>query len=183
MTRQNGRTLKDLMTSRDWPVQIILAGMPELVPFAKTDTQLRRRLKFMKLEPISPKRDFKFLDNAIKHYAKKCGLKLVVGAGEALVGRLCHAAQYPMGVTIEILTEAVEVALQRGEKTLTMDDFTDAYAARNLQPDDQNLFFANAWDTIDTSLVRPKIEDATAEDAEDASVKRSSKPRRRHTKR
>lgn len=178
-------TLKDLMTSRDWPVQIILAGMPELVPFAKADTQLRRRLKFMKLGPISPKGDFKFLDSAIKHFAKKCGLKLVVGVGEALVGRLCHAAQYQMGVTIEILTEAVEVALLRGEKTLTMDDFLDAYAARNLQPDDQNPFFANAWDTIDTSLVRPKIEDATEEDAEDKSVakKRTPKPRRRRTKR
>jgi hypothetical protein len=173
-------TLKDLMTSRDWPVQIILAGMPELVPFAKTDTQLRRRLKFMQLEPISPKRDFKFLDSAIKHYAKKCGLKLVVSAGESLVGRLCHAAQHQMGVTIEILTEAVEVALLRGEKTLTMYDFVDAYAARNLQPDDQNPFYANAWDTIDTSLVRPKSEDPTAEDAEDASAtKRSTKPRRR----
>lgn len=172
-------TLKDLMTSRDWPIQIILAGMPELVPFAKTDTQLRRRLKFMKLEPISPKRDFKFLDNAVKHYAKKCGLKVAIKLSEALVGRLCHAAQYMMGVCIEILTEAIEVALQRGEKTLTMLDFEDAYAARNLQPNDQNPFYANAWDTIDTTLVRPKSEDPTEEDAEDKSVKRSTKPRRR----
>jgi hypothetical protein len=172
-------TLKDLMTSRDWPMQIILAGLPTLVPFAKTDTQLRRRLKFMKMEPVSPKGDFKFLDNAVKHYAKKCGLKVMIKPEQALVGRLCHAAQYQMGVTIEILTEAVEVALQRGEKTLTMLDFEDAYAARNLQPNDQNPFFANAWDTIDTSLVRPKSEDPTEEDAEDKSVKRSPKPRRR----
>jgi hypothetical protein len=80
-----------------------------------------------------------------------------------------------MGITIEILTEAIETAIGRRSKLLTLDDFADAYASRNLQPNDQNPFVAHAWDTIDASLLRPKHEDPTDED--DSAV--DAKPRRR----
>jgi hypothetical protein len=39
---------------------------------------------------------------------------------------------------------------------LELRGFADAYAMRNLMPDDQNPFVAHSWDTIDTSLVQPK---------------------------
>jgi len=39
---------------------------------------------------------------------------------------------------------------------LELRDFADAYAMRNLMPDDHNPFVAHAWDTIDTGLVQPK---------------------------
>jgi Bacterial TniB protein len=152
-------TLKDLMTSPDWPMQLILIGMPELIPFAKADPQLRRRIRYMKLEPVSPKSDFEFLDATIRNYAEKAGLKFGIEDKDALVGRLCHAAGYQMGIAIEIVTEAIEHALGRGSKVLELVDFEEAYAARNLQPNDQNPFFADAWDTIDVTLLRPRSED------------------------
>lgn len=160
-------TIKDCMTSPDWPVQFILAGMPELVPFATHDPQLRRRIRYMKLDPVSPRVDFDFLDAAVENYAEKAGLKLMIVKGDALIGRLCHAGHYQMGITIEILTEAIEVALDRGSSTLELTDFAEAYAARNLQADDQNPFVAYAWDTIDTSLLRPRSEDPDDEPDDD----------------
>jgi hypothetical protein len=171
-------TLKNLMTSLEWPIQIILAGMPELIPFAKADPQLRRRLKFMKLEPVSPADDFEFIESAITAYTAKAGLKLGVDKSKHLVGRLCHAATYMMGITLEILTEAIETAVERGSKTLTLDDFANAYAARNLQPNDQNPFVSHAWDTIDTTLLRPKNEDPTAADIGQAEETKTRRRRR-----
>jgi hypothetical protein len=153
-------TLKDLMTLPGWPVQIILAGMPDLIPFAKRDPQLRRRIKFMKLEPVSPRIDFELLEGVINNYAAKAGLTLGIAMEEALVGRICHAGLYQMGITIEILTDAIEVALDRGSTSLEMTDFIEAYAARTLQANDQNPFFTHAWDTVDVTLLRPNTEDA-----------------------
>jgi hypothetical protein len=175
---QNVRdTLKDLMTSPDWPMQLILIGMPELIPFAKADPQLRRRIRYMKLEPVSPRSDFEFLDATIKNYAEKAELKFGIEEKDALVGRLCHAAGYQMGIAIEIVTEAIEHALDRGSKLLELVDFEEAYAARNLQANDQNPFFADAWDTIDATLVRPKLEDPEDDEPVDP------KPKKRRSKR
>jgi hypothetical protein len=64
-----------------------------------------------------------------------------------------------MGIVIEILTEAIEVALERGSAVLELTDFMDAYSARTLQTTDQNPFHADAWDSIDTTLLRPKSEE------------------------
>lgn len=152
-------TLKDLMTSPDWPVQLILSGMPELVPFAKADPQLRRRIRYMKLDPVSPRNDFELLDTTIRNYAEKSKLTFGIEDKDALVGRLCHAAGYLKGLTIEILCEAIEHALDRDSTVLELTDFQDAYAARSLQATDQNPFVADAWDTIDVTLLRPKSED------------------------
>lgn len=152
-------TVKDCLTSPDWPVQIILAGMPELIPFAKRDPQLRRRLRFLNLEPVSPRAHFEMLDEVIRNYAEKAGLKLDIEEDYALVGRLCHAGSYQWGITIEILTDAIETALDRGATSLATTDFIAAYALRTLQPADQNPFYSHAWDTVDTSLIRPKSEE------------------------
>jgi hypothetical protein len=164
-------TLKDLMSSLDWPVQVILSGIPELVPFAKKDPQLRRRVKFIGLSQLSLQDDSEFLADTVKDYAKGSGLKLEVNTDE-LVGRLMHASQYQMGLSIEIVIEAIEAAFERQSKSLTLEDFANAYAARSLMPDEQNPFVANAWDTIDTSLVRPKMLDPDEGDADEGAKTR-----------
>ena len=60
--------------------------------------------------------------------------------GDDIIARLLHAGQYEMGITLEILAEAMEEAIDRGAKGVTRIDFANAYAARNLMPDDQNPF-------------------------------------------
>jgi hypothetical protein len=67
-------TLKDLMTSMDWPVQLILSGISELMPFARKDRQLRRRLRFMYLSQLTARDHSAFLDEAIQEYARVAGL-------------------------------------------------------------------------------------------------------------
>jgi type II secretory pathway predicted ATPase ExeA len=149
-------TLKDLMTNPEWPIQLVLSGIPDLLPFFRHDRQLRRRLRFMYLMKLAPKEHAEFLENAIKHYAEEVKLKLAIKPEDDLVARLLHAGQYEMGITLEILAEAIEEALDRGSDTVTMTDFVNAYAARNLMPDEQNPFFATGWHTIDTTRLQTK---------------------------
>ena len=50
------RTLKSLMQTKDWPVSIILSGMPELKELLNHDEQLARRFypfEFQRLHPIA----------------------------------------------------------------------------------------------------------------------------------
>jgi hypothetical protein len=77
--------------------------------------------------------------------------------------------------SLEILGEAIEAAFDRDGKTLALKDFADAFAARNLLPDEQNPFIAYAWDSLDTSLLRPKEVDP---DENDAAETTKSKRRR-----
>jgi hypothetical protein len=158
-------TLKDLMTNPDWPVQLILTGIPEVLSFFRKDRQLRRRLRFMHLTKLTPKQHAEFLKESVEHYAAETGLRLAIPETDDLVARLLHAGQYEMGMTLEILSEAVEHAVDRNSKSVTLGDFANAYAARNLMPDDQNVFFSSAWHNIDTTRLQPKdvetIDDAT----------------------
>jgi hypothetical protein len=70
-----------------------------------------------------------------------------------------------MGISLEIIGEAIESAFERGGKTLTILDFAEGFASRNLLPDDQNPFIAYSWDALDTSLLRPKELDPDEDDA------------------
>jgi len=38
-------TLKDLMNNPDWPLQLIVSGIPDLLPYFHADKQLRRRFR------------------------------------------------------------------------------------------------------------------------------------------
>lgn len=158
-------TLKDLMTNPEWPLQLILSGIPELLPFFRHDRQLRRRLRFMFLTKLTPKEHAEFLEQALQHYADEVKLRVGTEPGDDIIARLLHAGQYEMGITLEILAEAMEEAIDRGARGVTRMDFANAYAARNLMPDDQNPFIASAWHTIDTTRLQSKdveeIDDAT----------------------
>jgi len=173
-------TLKDLMTSMDWPVQLILSGLPDLLPFVRKDRQLRRRLRFMYLSQLTARDHAEFLDEAIKEYASTAKLELAVKPEDMLVGRLLHAGQYEFGITLEILGDAIEAAFERDGKTLIIKDFAEAFASRNLLPDDQNPFTAYAWDALDTSLLRAKGLDPDEDDDDDS--KSTPKRRRRRKK-
>jgi hypothetical protein len=171
-------TLTDLMSWDEWPVQLILNGLPGLIPFVRHDIQLRRRLRYMSLSRLSVEQHAGFVAAAIKKYAETAGLAVQIDAEQAIVGRLLHAAQYEMGTTLEIIGEAVEFAVERADGKLTVVDFADAYAERNLLPDDQNPFMAYDWSRIDTSRLVPK-KDGEEEDGEFAETPQSTRRRRK----
>jgi Bacterial TniB protein len=168
-------TLKDLMTNPEWPMQIILSGIPELLPFFRHDRQLRRRLRFMYLMKLVPKEHAEFLEQALKHYADEVKLKIAIQPADDLVARLLHAGQYEMGITLEILAEAMEEALDRDARSVTLTDFANAYAGRNLMPDDQNPFVSSAWHTIDTTRLQTKDEEEIDDATTPVGRKRSKK--------
>jgi len=158
-------TLKDIMNNPEWPVQLIISGIPALLPFFRMDTQLRRRFRFLYLNKLTTKDHAGFLGDAIEHYCGVAKIKLAVKEDENLVGRLLHAAIYEMGRSLEIVGNAVEEALDRGSRKLEKADFANAFAdLHKSPPDDQNPFMSPAWHGIDVERLL-KTGDDVAEQA------------------
>ena len=57
----------ELMSNPEWRVQLIISGIPELLPFFRKDRQLGGRFRFMYLGgKLSPKEHAAFLQDSIE---------------------------------------------------------------------------------------------------------------------
>jgi hypothetical protein len=54
-------TLKNVMQQRDWPVRLIISGLPELASFLQTDRQMRRRSHVVHLRNLEFPKDAKLI--------------------------------------------------------------------------------------------------------------------------
>lgn len=157
-------TFRSLMLSKEWPVQIILSGVPELLDLFDQDRQLRRRMKYVRFENVSAAEDADLIEATLRGYAKAAKLPVRFTDEDALIPRLCHAAVYQFGLVIELVVDAIEACLTDEHKALTKQDFANGYAERTLQPVDLNPFVVPAWDTLDCSAVREKPKKPTGEE-------------------
>lgn len=152
------------MIDRDWPIQLIMSGIPSLEKFLKIDGQVRRRFKYANFAKISVDDHAVLIDHTIRQYAAKVNLKIAFNDEDMIVGRLAHGAFYELGLIFEILVDAIECALDAGKTSLSLDDFADAYADRTLEPTELNVFVAREWDRTDTEQLQIKLEDRQAEE-------------------
>jgi hypothetical protein len=152
-------TLRNLMISTSWPVQLIISGTDKIVDFTEKDRQLSRRLKFVAFEDIDPKADAEWIKEAVEDFAKAAGLKFVSTPEESLIDRLCRAAAFQMGLIFEILLAAIEISVTAKRKVLKRDDFAAAYADRIVQSEDLNMFLSPVWFDLDPSVILKKAED------------------------
>jgi hypothetical protein len=167
-------TLKGLMTDLGWPpLHLIFTALPEVTEVLGFDRQVPRRSGFIEFKPVEPQADFQMIKTAAAKYGKVAGISVAVLNSRAMVGRLCHAACYQLGLVFELLVLALEVCLKHGRKVLNQDDFADAYSRRTLSPVDLNPFYGDDWLSIDTSIVKKKLEEILA----DKKPKKKKKPR------
>jgi hypothetical protein len=142
-------SLKDLMNNPEWPLQLIVSGITEMLPFFRQDRQFRRRFRYLYLSKLAAADHADFLQTSIEHLCEVSKIKLDVKPDEDLVGRLLHAGAYEMGICIEIVVEAVMEALDNSSRRLKRVDFANSFADRFTLSDDQNPFVASGWHAID----------------------------------
>jgi hypothetical protein len=167
-------TLAGLMTDLDWPLYLILSGLPQISDLFQDDflgdpaTQsqaerdahvtLKRRTRFVDFLPIDPKADRKILDEGLKQYEKLAGVSLKVVKEVEARGRLCHAGARQFGLFYQLTVMAIDACVRAGRKVVTIEDFADAYAGRVLEPVELNPFIGDHWESIDTRLIQHKPE-------------------------
>jgi type II secretory pathway predicted ATPase ExeA len=143
-------TLKSLMQNSDWPVGLILSGMPSLKAMLNADPQLSRRIRPIEFKPISVHVHEKVLKKLVHTYLHKAEL----AASESLSGisfhaRLTHAAAHQFGLIVEIMIECIEEALRDGSPSLQREHCVSAYRLRNGCIDGLNPFVIDDFQSID----------------------------------
>jgi hypothetical protein len=168
------KTLKTLMVS-DWPVGLIISGLPSLIPeMAKMD-ELRRRGQFVSVPLLQSPEDTPMMEGIISGLAQVVGLEVKSNTSEFVAPRLMHAALYRFGIAIELIHEAIELAVLE-EKKLSFDHFATAYADRTGASASLNPFVSPRWADIDCTRVLPT--EATLHASQLDLPRRSRKSRR-----
>ncbi|NIX77352.1 ATP-binding protein [Microvirga sp. c23x22] len=146
------KALKGLMVSREWPVGLIISGLPGLVPEMQEIDEIRRRGRFLRVPLLNLPDDLELVEKVIKGLATIGGLEVREDVDSSMAPRLIHAALYRFGVMVELLHEAIELAVSTGAP-LDSEHFAIAYTDRTGCSAPMNPFVAANWADLDCSLV------------------------------
>lgn len=140
------RALKSLMQGED-AVAVILSGTEDLAKVIRTDPQVKRRFTAMVLPELVEQSDGTNFQEILTQYSSRVGLSAALDGD--LTGRIFHAARYRFGRAIELLLQALEIAIERGAATLEVDHFASAYAMNEACTVADNVFYAETYWLLD----------------------------------
>ena len=174
-------TLKNVMQQRDWPVRLIVGGLPELADFLQRDGQLRRRSHVVHLKNLKFPRDAKLLGwlaaTIVRDHA---GMEFGFEVSDEFLARLCRASWNQFGIVTQIVRGAVEQALleDRPQTEVTARHFARSYAAfSGCQPSENIMTAANWTEIVPQNALQRDAEDGT--ENEPAPRPRRGRPRKK----
>jgi hypothetical protein len=177
-------TLKRLMQQEEWPVWLILSGLPETARFIQSDGSLQRRIEVVRFESLrfeaddDGNADVDHIRVVINRIAAPCPEMVPAGLlTDEFIHRLLHAATYQFGILVELVQDAIALALDRHDPeaypagpVVDKVDFADVYSDRTgVLSDDLNPFIADRWLDI-------TVETAIYEQPTDETGKSTGKP-------
>lgn len=136
------RALKSLMQG-DNAVIVVLSGTEDLAKVIRTDPQVQRRFTAMVLPDLVEQVDGDSFRDVITQYCERVGLSAPVEAD--LIGRIFHGARYRFGRALELLLQAMEIAIGRGDEDLDIGHFAAAYAMNEACTAADNVFYAEHY--------------------------------------
>ncbi|MFK4771359.1 ATP-binding protein [Rhizobium sp. ZW T2_16] len=145
-------TLKALLQQSEWPVCLILSGLPSLVEFIQGDRQLKRRTRFVTFADMSlttDRDDIHAMARGLIIAAAKLSAPKIFN--DAFYARLLHAAENQFGTMIEYVQDAIDEAFGEGVAEVTIDHFADVYEARSGCDPEFNVFTSAEWHKIDVA--------------------------------
>lgn len=165
-------TLKSVLNSIDWPVNLLLAGTPELAELVALNGEVDRRKEVIEIPKLSWVQDGENFQPILRHIASKAGLALSPDLeGEDFVLRLFHAAQHKPGLAFKFIVEAVRPCLNDGGQILMREHFAQ-YARKKfncldglnpfLSPDFRDISISEQTREEENSLTRIALQRALA---------------------
>ncbi|MGR9148084.1 AAA family ATPase [Rhizobium leguminosarum] len=141
--------LKIMMDISDWPLHLVLSGMPRIEKM-RADDQIRRRSDVIPLHPMECPDDAEWIAKLMVDVAVKgCGLKLSADVQtDEFHDRLCRATNGAWGTLIELIQAASFRALSRSKSELTIKHFAQEYEKANGSARDENMFLAADYQNL-----------------------------------
>lgn len=145
------KTFKMLMVS-SWPVGLIISGLPSLIPEMRKIDEIRRRGQFVSVPLLTMPDDNEMVAGIVSGLAEVVGLTIGAEDAGVIAPRLIHASLRRFGIAIELIHEAIELAMLE-KKPLSIEHFATAFVDRTGSGALMNPFVASNWAEIDCSLV------------------------------
>ncbi|MCJ2082491.1 AAA family ATPase [Methylobacterium sp. J-090] len=173
---------KALLVDEVHPIGLIITGLPGIEDFLHPDRQLVRRGYWQTFERLTVPADNELVGATVVALADIAGLNVGGDVQQTIVPRLVHAGCYLLGITIEEIHNAIRFALRKnaigsaprkGEPTLDLTHFADAYAFRTGSFAPWNPYLAPDYAAIDVTRVLARKEPLEPEAAP------TRKPRKR----
>ncbi len=180
--------LKVLMEQDDWPVRLILTGMPELADFLTIYRQTARRAHKIHLENLMLPRDEKLVRWIVTTIVEQhAAMKFTFTPDEDFFGRLCHAADKQFGSLTQIVRGAIERVLidDISGTSVQMGHLVRAYEVFSGCKPDQNIMLPQNlnWSEIQPLNALLREEELAYEQAMEAVEKGERKLHGKHRRR
>jgi hypothetical protein len=145
-------TLKSLMQSSEWPVWLILSGLPELGRFFRDDPSMRRRVRVVEFPTLLFPEDVPAVRDTVERFALLArSIDCTTVMTDEVVHRLMHSSLFQYGIVTEMIRDAIGECARIGETALTIIHLAEVYAARTGVQDAENPFLARRFTNIDVT--------------------------------
>lgn len=145
-TKRLINAIKGLMKHREWPIAVILSGIPTLIDTLNIDAQLRTKLKPFRLPIIDHLgSDLDEIDTVLCAYGDALSVDVTPIRDEDAYFRLVHGFEYQFGRVFRFLIDVVVEASQN-KKRLTLEQLADRYE------------FETGCNTSNNVFIRPDYE-------------------------
>jgi hypothetical protein len=148
--------IKNLMTSKDWPVSPIISGLPVLKHFLEQSQEDQRRSLVQEMDPLVAPRDLAMMASLCRSMLEIAELGCHGAILQPLMPRLFHAGLYRLGICIELMHEAIDIALKQSSQDLEREHFVEVYWRRTGCAPVANPFLISDWAVLDCTRVLPK---------------------------
>lgn len=156
-----GNNFKMLTQRPDWPVRLVLAGVPPLGSFLARKQLYTRRtvVRFDTLDLDAPANLATIRTVLERVVVRDAGLRTGFDVTDEFLQRLLHANFSEFGSTVQMIRNAVELAVRNKREVVELEDFvmvcaSDSGAGRRI-----NVFLAKDWRDLDPTAAALTEED------------------------
>lgn len=122
---------KTMVKGPDWPIMLILSGVPELAGIIPALEQLFRKVTHVRLDDIDFAADAEKVHSIVGSYAIEAGLEGDDALDtEDFLHRLTTVSAFRWGLVIELVMKAVGKAVAEHSSRLKVDHFVQAWVAK-----------------------------------------------------
>ncbi len=139
--------LKSFMQIKEWPLHIIVSGVPSLSDLRKGNGEIKSRSIELPYGMIQCPGDEKWIRHGLEVIAvQNCGFALDASLNEdEFADRLCRSCEGAFGTIMEAIKETCIFVAGKGRNVLTIKDFALNYRLVNGCKPSENIFTAKNW--------------------------------------
>lgn len=140
--------VKQLVDREDWPVHVILSGMPRIEKM-RDDEQIGRRSRVFPFRRLEIESDETVFYGLLNEISADCGLTLASKMLEGdFLARLCKTTHGAWGTLICDIRDACFRALSGNKAELTVKHFAQEYERNTGALLKENIFLADNWERL-----------------------------------